>query len=104
MIHVNVHTIINRPVEDVFAFIANFENHSQWEMNFEAVKLLTSTATRDPCCIQSFDKAPCPIIGRHIAKDRIFCGRISFTSCEIPIPSIDSTQRIANRIAAQLFS
>jgi len=27
MIDVNVHTIINRPVEDVFAFVANFENH-----------------------------------------------------------------------------
>jgi uncharacterized protein YndB with AHSA1/START domain len=45
MIDVNVHTIINRPVEDVFAFVANFENHPKWEMNFEAVKLLTSTAT-----------------------------------------------------------
>lgn len=43
MIDVKVHTVINRPVEDVFAFVANFENHPKWELNFRKVKLLTST-------------------------------------------------------------
>jgi uncharacterized membrane protein len=43
MINVNVHAVINRPVEDVFAFVANFENHPKWELNFQKVKLLTST-------------------------------------------------------------
>ena len=43
MIDVNVHAVIDRPVEDVFAFVANFENHPKWEMNFQKVKLLTST-------------------------------------------------------------
>ena len=43
MINVEVSTAINRPVEDVFAFVANFENHPRWEKNFKNVKLLTST-------------------------------------------------------------
>jgi len=43
MINVEVSTIINRPVADVFAYVANFENHPQWEDNFQKVKLLHST-------------------------------------------------------------
>jgi uncharacterized membrane protein len=43
MIYVEASTVINRPVSDVFAFVANFENHPRWEMNFQKVKLLTST-------------------------------------------------------------
>ena len=43
MINVEASTVINRPVPDVFAFVANFENHPKWEMNFQKVKLLTST-------------------------------------------------------------
>jgi uncharacterized membrane protein len=45
MINVEASTIINRPVPDVFAFVANFENHPRWEMNFQKVKLLNSTPT-----------------------------------------------------------
>jgi len=45
MINVEVSTVINCPVADVFAFVANFENHPKWEMNFQKVKLLTSTPT-----------------------------------------------------------
>ena len=44
MINVEVSTVINRPVEDVFAYVANFENHPKWETDFQDVKLLTSTA------------------------------------------------------------
>ena len=44
MANVSVSTVINRPVEDVFAYVANFENHPKWETDFQEVKLLTSTA------------------------------------------------------------
>jgi uncharacterized membrane protein len=43
MINVQESIVINRPIEDVFAFVANFENHPQWESNFQKVKLITST-------------------------------------------------------------
>jgi uncharacterized membrane protein len=43
MINVKVSTVINRPVTDVFAFVANFENHPKWETDFQEVKQLTST-------------------------------------------------------------
>ena len=43
MINVEVSTVINRPVADVFAFVANFENHPKWEKDFQEVKLLSST-------------------------------------------------------------
>ncbi len=42
MINVEVSTIIHRPMEEVFAFVANFENHPKWETNFLEVKQLTS--------------------------------------------------------------
>src|SRR5215510_15062819 len=45
MIKVEESTVINRPVAEVFAFVANFENHPKWESNFQKVKLLTSTPT-----------------------------------------------------------
>jgi uncharacterized membrane protein len=43
MINVEASTTINRPIAEVFAFVANFENHPKWETNFQKVKLLTST-------------------------------------------------------------
>jgi uncharacterized membrane protein len=43
MINVEVSTNINRPIADVFAYVANFENHPKWENNFQKVKLLAST-------------------------------------------------------------
>ena len=43
MINVEVSTIINRSVSDVFAYVANFENHPKWETDFQEVKLLTFT-------------------------------------------------------------
>ena len=43
MINVEVSTVINRPVADVFAFVANFENHPKWETDFQEVKQLTPT-------------------------------------------------------------
>jgi uncharacterized membrane protein len=45
MINVNVDRVIHRPIEDVFSFVANFENHPKWEKNFQKVKLLSSSAT-----------------------------------------------------------
>src|SRR6476659_8498592 len=45
MIRVEVSTVINRPIDEVFAFVANFENHPKWETNFQKVKLLTSSPT-----------------------------------------------------------
>jgi len=45
MINVQANAIINRPVEEVFAFVANFENHPKWEMNFQKVKLLPVAPT-----------------------------------------------------------
>jgi uncharacterized membrane protein len=38
MVDVQASTIINRPVEAVFAFVADFENHPRWESNFVEVK------------------------------------------------------------------
>jgi uncharacterized membrane protein len=43
MINVQESIVINRPIDEVFAFVANFENHPQWESNFQKVKLLSST-------------------------------------------------------------
>src|SRR5215211_5400611 len=43
MINVEASTIINRPVAEVFDFVANFENHPQWEKNFQKVRLLAAT-------------------------------------------------------------
>ena len=43
MINVEVSTVINRPVAEVFAFVVNFENHPKWETDFQEVKQLTST-------------------------------------------------------------
>ena len=34
---------INRPVADVFAYVANFENHPRWERNFQQVRRLFMT-------------------------------------------------------------
>ena len=42
MINVEVSTIINRPIADVFAFASNFENNPQWETNFQDVKRTSS--------------------------------------------------------------
>jgi uncharacterized membrane protein len=38
MIKVEESAVIHRPVEEVFAFVSNFENHPKWENNFVAVK------------------------------------------------------------------
>jgi hypothetical protein len=43
MINVEVSTVINRPLAEVFAFVANLENHPKWETDFQEVKQLTST-------------------------------------------------------------
>jgi len=43
MINIEESIIINRPVAEVFAFVANFENHPRWESNFQKVKLINST-------------------------------------------------------------
>ena len=43
MINVEVSTVINRPIAEVFAFVANLENHPKWETDFQEVKQLTST-------------------------------------------------------------
>jgi len=45
MIKVEESIVINRPVSDVFPFVAKFENLPQWESNFQKVKLLTATPT-----------------------------------------------------------
>ena len=45
MINVEESIVINRPIEEVFAFVANFENHPKWESNFQKVKLLASIPT-----------------------------------------------------------
>jgi uncharacterized membrane protein len=45
MIKVEESIVINRPIDEVFAFVANFENHPKWESNFQKVKLLSSTPT-----------------------------------------------------------
>ena len=38
MIDVEASTVINRPVEAVFAFVADLENNPKWETNFVEVK------------------------------------------------------------------
>lgn len=43
MINVEVSMVINRPIAEVFGFVANFENHPKWETDFQEVKQLTST-------------------------------------------------------------
>ena len=43
MINVQESIVINRPIDEVFAFVANFENNPKWESNFQKVKLLSST-------------------------------------------------------------
>ena len=43
MINVEESIAINRPIAEVFAFTANFENHPKWEPNFQKVKRIAST-------------------------------------------------------------
>ena len=43
MINVEVSMVINRPVADVFAFVANLENLPKWDTDFQEAKRLTST-------------------------------------------------------------
>ena len=38
MVDVEATTVINRPVEAVFAFVADFQNHPRWESNFVEVR------------------------------------------------------------------
>jgi uncharacterized protein YndB with AHSA1/START domain len=38
MINVDASTVIKRPVAEVFAFVANFENQPKWAMNFLEAK------------------------------------------------------------------
>ena len=41
MIDVEASTVINRPVEAVFAFVADLENNPKWETNFVEVKRIS---------------------------------------------------------------
>ena len=43
MINVEVSMVINCPIADVFAFVANLENLPRWDTDFQEVKRLTST-------------------------------------------------------------
>lgn len=43
MINVNVSTTINRPVEEVFAFVVNFEILPKWESDILEAKELERT-------------------------------------------------------------
>ena len=58
MVNVNVSTIIHRPVADVFAFVADFENHPKWETDFQEVKQLTSKPGGVGTTYQCFLKLP----------------------------------------------
>jgi uncharacterized membrane protein len=58
MINVEESIVINRPIAEVFAFVANFENHPKWETNFQKVKLLTSTPTGEGTTYQCDLKLP----------------------------------------------
>ena len=42
MINVQVSTMIDRPIAEVFAFVANIENHPKWESDFLEVKRLST--------------------------------------------------------------
>ena len=45
LISFEITTVINRPITEVFGFVANFENHPTWHMVFQNVTLITSTPT-----------------------------------------------------------
>ena len=47
MIRVEVSTVIHCPIEQVFAFVANFENLPQWEKDFVEVQEVTA----EPDCV-----------------------------------------------------
>jgi len=56
MVNVNVSKVINRPVADVFSFVANFENHPKWETDFLEVKQISAAngvGTTYQCRLQS---------------------------------------------------
>ncbi|HJZ47938.1 MAG TPA: SRPBCC family protein [Roseiflexaceae bacterium] len=56
MINVEVSTVIDRPLTEVFAFVSNFANHPQWEANFLEGKRLTpdpvGVGTRYQCVLK----------------------------------------------------
>ena len=56
MINVEVSTVINRPLAEVFAFVSNFEHYPQWESNFAEVTCLTpdriGVGTRYQCALK----------------------------------------------------
>ena len=43
MVNVEVSTVINRPVEEVFAFVTNFENLPKWETDIQEAKQIHTT-------------------------------------------------------------
>jgi uncharacterized membrane protein len=43
MINVEVGMVINHPIEDVFAFVANLENLPKWDTDFQEAKRVAST-------------------------------------------------------------
>jgi len=43
--NIEISTIINRPIADVFAFASNLENNPKWETNFVEVKRTSAQAT-----------------------------------------------------------
>jgi uncharacterized membrane protein len=42
MINVEISTVVERPVAEVFAFVADFENLPKWETDFQEVRLLSA--------------------------------------------------------------
>lgn len=49
MINVEVSTVIHCPIEQVFAFVANFENLPKWEKDFVEVQEVTFAPARPDC-------------------------------------------------------
>jgi uncharacterized protein YndB with AHSA1/START domain len=41
---VDVSTVINRPVAEVFAYVSDFEHHPDWERNFKQVRRVSTSA------------------------------------------------------------
>ena len=56
MVTVEASAVINRPIDEVFAFVSNFANHPQWEGNFLEGKRLTpdpvGVGTRYQCVLK----------------------------------------------------
>lgn len=68
MINVEVNLVMNRPIADVFAFVANFENLPKGDPDYHEVKKLTFTPGGVGTTYQCLNKFQTPTVKLEVAE------------------------------------